>query len=123
MAINYSNKNISKKAPAKKMKSTDTNIEVDSLAEVNEIIEYSAKAKAERDKFKENTDANYFTVVTFNNSAQLDEFFNKLGIRLSDKQYIDGKQLAKKLGITIETPDKVAPGAFRISQKLKDMTL
>ncbi|WP_018629206.1 hypothetical protein [Niabella aurantiaca] len=120
MAINYSNNKISKKAPVKKSEGNPGNIEQDSL---EEVMEYSAKAKAERDKFKDNVDANYFTVVTFNNSKQLTEFFNKLGINPSDKQYIDGKALAKKLGIEITTPDKNPPGSFKVNSKLKDMTL
>ena len=126
MAINYSNKNIvkgfqKKPKPVDDKKAND--IEQECLEEIKEVQEYAAKARAGRDRFKENTDANYFTVITFNNSKQLDEFFNKLGITPSDKQYINGKALAKKLGIEIETPDKIAPGSFRISSKLTDLTM
>ncbi|MBK7097785.1 MAG: hypothetical protein IPH58_04860 [Sphingobacteriales bacterium] len=116
MAIKFDNKSITKK-PVKKM---GGNIESECLEEVNELSE---KLRAEQSTFKDNVDANYFTVVTFNNSKQLDEFLNKLGINPSDKQYIDGKQLAKKLGIEITTPDKKAPGAFKVNSKLVDMVM
>lgn len=90
---------------------------------MEEVSEFSKKAKAEKDMFKANTDANYFTVVTFNNSDQLTEFLNKIGISQSDNQYIDGAVLAKKLGIEITTPNRKAPGAFKVNHGLTDLII
>lgn len=120
MAYKIDTKNIFKKS-AKKIIGGD--IEKESLEEVNEVSEFSKKAKAENDLFKANTDANYFTVITFNNPDQLDEFLNKVGLTPSDKQYIDGNALAKKLGIEITTPNRQAPGAFRVNKGLKELIM
>lgn len=98
-------------------------IEQDALEEVDEISAFSKKAKAESEMFKGNTDANYFSVITFNNSDQLDEFLNKVGLTPSDKQYIDGVALAKKLGIEITTPNRPAPGSFRLNKGLSDLVM
>lgn len=107
----------------KKTKKSSRDIEKEALDEVGEISKFSKKAKAENDLFKDNTDANYFTVVTFNNSGQLDEFLNKVGLTPSDKQYIDGIALARKLGIEITTPNKQAPGSFRVNHGLTELIM
>jgi hypothetical protein len=107
----------------KKTKKVIGDIEKEALEEISEVSAFSKKAKAENDLFKNNTDANYFTVVTFNNSAQLDEFLNKIGLTPSDKQYIDGLALAKKLGIEITTPSRQAPGSFRVNQELIELIM
>ena len=99
-----------------KYTSKKPSIESDALDEVNAI-------RSENQKFKDNTDANYFTVVTFNNAGQLKEFYEKLGMKLDDQQYCDGKMLARALGIEIKTPDKKAPGAFKVNSRLKNMAL
>ena len=119
MSFKIDSKNVFKKQTKKVV----GDIEKESLEEVNEVSEFSKKAKAESDLFKANTDANYFTVVTFNNSGQLDEFLNKIGLTPSDKQYIDGIALAKKLGIEITTPNRQAPGSFRVNKGLTDLIM
>lgn len=96
------------------------NLETEALEEVNNV---SKRMREEQAVFKKNTDANYFTVLTFNNSDQLDEFLSKLGLNLPDKQYIDGKQFAAKLGIEIDAPDLPPPGNFKIGKEFSENTL
>lgn len=120
MAFKLNTSNVFKKQ-GKTVKGGD--IEAEALEEVEEVINFSKKAKAENDLFKNNTDANYFTVVTFNNSDQLNEFLNKAGLTPSDKQYIDGLALARKLGIEITTPSKQAPGSFKVNKGLSDLVM
>ena len=113
-----------KKVSEKKEVKISGDIESECLEEVNEVInEFSAKAKAETDRFKQNTDANYFTVLTFNNSEQLDEFLNKVGLTPSDKQYIDGIALCKKIGIDITTKSLKTPSSFKVNKRLTNMIL
>lgn len=113
-----------KAAKAIKYNSDTPDIEQDSIEELNEATQaFSQQAKAEYQQFKDNVDANYFTVITFNNSGQLKEFLSKIGLAPADPQYIDGRVLAKKLGIEITVPDKTAPGSFRVNSQLKDLTL
>jgi len=120
MAFKFDTKNALKQKPKKVV---GGNIEQDCKEELSELTtEFSKAAQKEKDTFKDNVDANYFAVITFNNSRQLQEFYNKLGITPSDPQYIDGKAFAKKLGIEITEPDKKAPGAFRINKKLVDLS-
>jgi len=119
MSFKIDSKNVFKKQ-AKKIVG---DIETEALKEVSEVSDFSKKLKAENDLFKDNTDANYFTVVTFNNSKQLDEFISKIGLTPSDKQYIDGVALAKKLGIEIETPNKPAPCSFKVNKGLLDLVM
>jgi hypothetical protein len=111
------------KPKAKKIQYTSVkpDVQQDSLEEIEAISAFSKSRSSEKDLFKANTDANYFTVITFNNSDQLDEFIQKLGIKVEDKQYINGNALAKKLGIEITTPNRKAPGNFKISKKLLEL--
>lgn len=102
--------------------SPQENIQQDCIDEVNAISETNTARKAESQLFKDNTDANYFTVVTFNNRAQLDEFILKAGIKTEDRQYINGLDLAKSMGIEIETPSRPEPKSFKVSKKLLDLT-
>jgi hypothetical protein len=120
MAIQYGNKKAKKIIYPQGKK----NVQADALAEVNTVRQaFIDKAKAEKDLFEENVDANYFTVVYFNNSGQLDEFLKKAGIKTDDKQFIDGKKLARLLGVLIETPDRKTPGNFKINKNIIDLTL
>lgn len=120
-----SNKIIFKKQ-AKKITYTSKkrNVESDAMDEVNTVInEFSRKAKAEVDLFKENVDANYFTVILFNNHSQLEEFFQKIGLKPKDRQFVYGKDLCRKLNITLDTPDRKTPGNFKINKSILDLTL
>ena len=123
-SIQFGGRGFGKTAVTIQYSSETPDVEKDSIEELNEATRaFSDQAKAEQAKFKDNVDANYFTVITFNNSAQLQEFLQKVGLNPADPQYIDGKALAKKLGIEINSPDKIAPGSFRVNKQLKDLTL
>lgn len=120
--IQFGGSSFGKTAETIQYSSKGPNIEKDSREELDAVTKaYSDKAKAEKDRFKENTDANYFTVVTFNNSDQLKEFLNAIGLTPDDNQFIDGLALSKKLGIEIKTASRPAPGAFKSSKALKDL--
>lgn len=135
MSINFSNKKISKKIGGATVKGAtvkgksavskpvDT-VENESMAEMSEVLQkFSEKGKEEQKKKEENTDCNYFTVVSFNNKEQLQQFFNKVGLMPSDPQYIDGLSLCRKLGINISAPSRPAPVDFKINKRLKDMVM
>jgi hypothetical protein len=118
MAINYYIKNKAFEAKKPVEMPEKQNLEDECVEELNEL---SQKLKAESNMKKDNIDANYFGVLVFNNASQYDEFLNKLGVRLADKQYIDGKAFAKKIGITIETPDKPAPKKFNSGSRFAEL--
>jgi hypothetical protein len=120
-SIAFGKPKVSKK-DAIQYKSEGQDIEQDSLDEVNEVISsFSKRGEDEQKKFKDNVDANYFTVISFNNKEQLDEFLKKIKINVPDRQYINGLTLAKALGIEITSPSREAPGAFKASKRLKDL--
>lgn len=123
MAFKLNTKKVLQKKVTKAKNKGTGDIEREANEMVAEVLEFSKKAKAEQAMFEDNVNANYFTVVTFNNADQLNEFFAKIGLTPSDKQYINGKALCKKLGIEIKTPDKKAPGAFKVNKELVKMVM
>lgn len=114
--IKYSNKDIPISYTSKNL-----DIEQDAKDELSSIM--NSKRKAEQKKAEQNTNANFFTVISFNNEAQLDEFIKKTGLKIEDKQYINGLSLCKKLGIEIKTESNPAPGKFKVNKKLTGLTI
>lgn len=99
------------------------NVEKDALDELKEVSKLSIDRKNESKTFNNNVNANYFTCLIFNTQEQLDEFIQKVGIICEDRQYINGLELAQKLGINIESPSRMAPKKFKISSKLVDLSM
>ena len=99
------------------------NIEQDCIDELKEVSKLSESRKAESQLFKDNTDANYFSCIIFNTKAQRDEFIEKVGLTPEDPQYINGLELAQKVGINIEAKSRIAPKSFKISSKLVDLSM
>lgn len=52
----------------------------------------------------DNTDSEFWFCIGFQNRAQKDEFLTKLGIMELGDKYLDGVEVAKTLGIKMETP-------------------
>ena len=96
------------------------NVETDFIDEISHV---SSKRKAESQLMKNNTDANYFTCIYFNNTNQLEEFLSKIGYSPKDKQYINGIDFATHLGLEIDTPSMPAPGGFRVNISLEKLIM
>jgi len=101
-------------------KSEVPNVEQDSIDEISEITK---KRRHETQVFENNTNANFFSCLIFNTQEQRDEFIKKVGIEVEDGQYINGLELAEKIGITIESKSRPAPKEFKVSSKLVDLCM
>jgi hypothetical protein len=62
-----------------------------------------AAAKAERDRFVEITDSEYWVALCFQTREQKEEFLQKLGLLELGDKYLDGLEVAKKLKVKIES--------------------
>ena len=85
---------------------TGESCEAESEREISETLK-AFRADAARDdaRIADATQTEFWTAVIFQSQAQRDEFWRKLkATRLVDDQYIDGLDLAKLLGIELETP-------------------
>jgi hypothetical protein len=90
--------------PFKEIKYTG-NASTDSKAELTAIGQ-AFKERALTDKKRQElaTDSEYWFCVCFLTREQCEEFLEKAGLSIKDK-YIDGRVMAKALGMTINSPD------------------
>lgn len=84
--------------------------EVQATQEVSKVLEgFRDRAKQEAKRFKDATDSEYWCAFCFQTRDQKEEFLKKLQlIELGDK-YLDGLQVAKVLGVKIESPTPAFP--------------
>jgi hypothetical protein len=92
--------------------------EIDSKLELNEVLrQFKQRAKNEEKRFVDATDSEYWFAVCFATRAEKEEFLEKIaGGTLNDK-YINGRDFAKKLGITLgvqHKPTVKPPKALKI---------
>jgi hypothetical protein len=82
--------------------------EADSLADLNELQRgFRERAKNEEKRFALVTDSEYWACLCFQTRAQKDAFLQALGILDIGDKYIDGKEVAKRLGIAL--PEEEPP--------------
>ncbi|TXH52465.1 MAG: hypothetical protein E6Q97_16080 [Desulfurellales bacterium] len=78
---------------------------------------FKERAKAEDQRFVDNTDSEFWIAIGFQNRAQKEEFLQKTGIsRLGDK-YLDGMAVAALLGVELTTPIPKIP-KLQVPRKL-----
>ena len=77
-------------------------LERDSENEVGEVLEgFKARARAEDDRFRLATDSEYWTCICFQDRSQVEAFVRALGLGRGDEKYLDGLQVARKLGVEL----------------------
>ena len=102
----------------------EPNIETDSITELTELQkQFREKAKAEAELKEKNTNSEYWSCVVFQNQEQRDQFFELLGVKEADNQYINGKKLIKALELRIETLEQKAPGKFRCNREIAELSI
>jgi hypothetical protein len=78
-------------------------LEDQSFEEMSEIeAAFKARAKDEQSRFDDAVDVGYYRVIVCQNTAMMSELLRKMGLDETDL-FIDGMEIAKKLGITLET--------------------
>ena len=78
------------------------NFEVDSEVELSALeIGIKARKKAERDRFRQATDSEYWFAVCFNNRAEKDAFLTATGLMVHGDKYLDGRVVAAAIGLDL----------------------
>jgi hypothetical protein len=99
-------------------------MEVDSAAEVSEVLQAIKREKAERrDRYRLLTDTEFWIAVCFQSREQKEEFLEKVGwLSLGDK-YIDGLALAELVGVDVEPIPLEAPAIKKAPKGLRRYNL
>lgn len=125
--INYGSKNKPLfKKPLKKIEysSESLNLEQDSIEELSEVQKEIKKAmKNEKDTRNLNTDADYFSQIIFESKEQRNKFYELLGIKETDNQYINGKKLIKALELQIETDILNKKKSFSVNKEILELSI
>ncbi len=97
-------------------------IEAQAAEEVSEILDgFRARAEREDARHEDATDSEFWIALCFQTRAQKEEFLRKLGLFEMGDKYLDGMEVARKLGVTLTSPVPPMP-TIRIDQKLVDLT-
>lgn len=81
-------------------------IEVDTRADLDALSEgFRARARAEAKRFELATDSEYWCCLCFQTREQKEAFLGALNLLLHGDKYIDGRVVAKQLGITLPAAD------------------
>lgn len=104
-ALANESKKKSKKAEAPTLEEFEEGMAAD-LDSVHES--FRARTEKENKRFADVCDSNYYFVVCFSNNAQMVEFCDMLGLN-PDEIYMDGRQVARKIGRALKTPDTAFP--------------
>lgn len=97
-------------------------LELAHLAKLEAIQALREKRKAERDRFREATDTEYWVALCFETRAQKEEFLEKLGIAELGDKYLNGYKVAEKLGVSIDTAGLQTRAQRPPSRRLSDLT-
>lgn len=77
---------------------------------------FKDRAKKEDERFVEATDSEYWIAVCFQTRDMKEEFLTKTGLLDYGDKYLDGMQVAAKLGVTLESPVPPVRNHVRRSQ-------
>jgi len=83
---------------------------------------FRARAAKEAARFNDATDTGYYTCLVFENRAQLDAFLAALDLSQEGDLYLDGREVAARMGISIEPADRIAPAPPRLDRDFVRMT-
>ena len=80
------------------------NAEVDSQQELSAVLSgFKGRAQVENQRFLDATDSEYWFAVCFQTREQKEEFLEKLKLMEIGDKYLDGMEVAKALGIELES--------------------
>lgn len=70
----------------------------------NRLQKLIARSKAEKARFEQVTDSEYWVAFCFETREQKQEFLEKAGLIDEGDKHVDGLAFAKAIGIDIESP-------------------
>ncbi len=98
-------------------------IEASAATELDAVAAgFRERAAKEAARFNDATDTGYYTCLVFENRAQLDAFLKALDLDSKGELYLDGREVAARMGITIEPADRIAPAPPRLDRDFVRMT-
>ena len=77
------------------------NMMLDAQSRLAKLI---ARGKAEKARFEQVTDSEYWVAFCFETREQKQEFLEKAGLSDEGDKHVDGLAFAKSIGIDIESP-------------------
>lgn len=99
------------------------NVEEEAQAEISEALRAFRKdAERASERMLDNTDSGFYICMGFPTRAHKDEFLRKSGIDQAGDRYLDGMEVARILGIRMETPVPAMPN-FHMDATLRGMAV
>lgn len=83
---------------------------------------FRERAAQEAQRFEDATDTGYYSCLVFENRAQLDAFLAGIGMLNQGDLYLDGREVAAKLGIALPAGGGRGGSAAKIDPKLAALT-
>lgn len=121
-----SNSILGPKLKTKKIEYPDgpKSVESDSIVELTQLQKDFKEAARKEEQLKaDNTNTEFLSVIIFKNNAQRDEFYNQIGIKGTDLQYIDGQKLIAALELNIQKVNLKNPGKFKCNLEIANLAM
>lgn len=114
-----------KEKPAAVQYSSDTpDIESDCIDELTDLQKaFREKAKKEKELQDKNTSSDFWSCIVFQNEEQRNRFYELLGLKEEDNQYINGRKLIQALEMQIDTMETKAPGKFKCNKDILQLAI
>ena len=110
---------IPKKPPVVSFSSKEKDIESDAKDELSALqVAFREKAKKEKELMDKNTSSEFWSCIVFKTQEQRDKFYELLGVKSEDNQYINGQRLIKALELAIDTVEGGNPGKFKCNKDI-----
>ena len=85
-------------------------LEVEAKEELSETLKaFRDRNRVEQQRRLEATDSEFWCALCFETRAQKEEFLGKLGLLAHGDKYLDGRLVAKRLGIVLENKGTLGP--------------
>lgn len=100
-----------------------SDIEADSAADIGAIAAgFRERAKQEAERFKTATATDYYTCLVFQSGEQLTAFLRAVGVGSPGDMFIDGLELADRLGVELPKASVPTNISSKIDPKLARLT-
>lgn len=98
------------------------NAAADSQAEISEVLQlFKDKSKTENARQLQATDSEFWIAVCFQNRKQKEEFLKALDLLPDGDKYLDGRKVAKAIGLKLEATEKEKPARSSKADRWKKL--
>jgi hypothetical protein len=107
---------------SEKIDFTKMDIEAETLQEVNDILAgFKSRQATEQARYEDAVDSQFWIAICFQTSEQAEEFLKKTGWLDIGEKYLDGLEVAQRMGINL-TSDIPPIQRFKIDSTLLEMS-